>query len=165
VNLALVSEDNPVLKTVSEPWDFENPIMETQLFQYEMHRLMKEEGGIGLAANQVGLAVSVLVMNIDGEAKTCFNPKILEASVDETITLEEGCLSFPGMYFKVKRPARIKVQYQDVNAEYVTEELDGLWSRCFQHEIDHLNGICFVDKVSKLVLNMAKRRRVKYGRK
>lgn len=165
MTLSLVPENSDVLKVHSEPFDFANPIMDPNVLASEMHRLMKEEGGIGLAANQVGFAVAVLVMDINGDERTCFNPEILSSSLDDIVEMEEGCLSFPSLYFKVKRPAMVHIRYQTADARWYEEDLDGIMARCFQHELDHLEGICFVDKVSKLVLNMAKRRRAKHGRK
>lgn len=125
---------------------------------------MLEEGGVGFAANQMGFLHRVFTMNIGGEPKFYYNPEIVESG-EEVVALEEGCLSFPDLYFKVKRPANVTVRYQDRDGEVHTEELTGLASRCFQHELDHLDGVCFTDRVSKLTLDMAQKKRAKNERK
>lgn len=126
---------------------------------------MTEEGGIGFAANQMGFLYRVFAMKIDDEVRFYYNPEILLSSGDELVTMEEGCLSFPGLFFKVKRPAHIKVRYQCSEGRFWEEDLTGLASRCYQHELDHLDGVCFIDKVSKLTLDMAKKKRDKRERK
>lgn len=125
-----------------------------------MHSLMLDQRGVGLAANQVGWGYRVFVMGGDGVAWFCFNPEIIEYS-SSTSRAAEGCLSFPDLIIDVERPESVRVRYQDADGDFQTESLKGLWARCFQHELDHLNGVCFVDKVSSLKLNMAKRKRDK----
>jgi peptide deformylase len=110
-----------------------------------LHRFMLAEGGIGLAANQVGLRDRCFVMSIDGRDWACFNPEIVEMGTD-LVDFEEGCLSFKGESCIIKRPDRILVRYYDADAQECTEELSGLASRCFQHELDHLNGITMWDR-------------------
>ena len=125
---------------------------------------MVEEGGVGFAANQMGLLSRVFAMNIGETPTFYYNPEIVESG-DQFITVQEGCLSFPGLFIKVKRPKNVVVRYQDRDGEVHTEELTDLASRCFQHELDHLDGICFTDRVSKLSLDMAKAKRAKNERK
>jgi peptide deformylase len=86
-----------------------------------------------------------------------FNPKIINVSEDLTLD-QEGCLSYPDLWLAIKRPAKIQVEYQNSKGDIIEAEMDGLVSRCFQHEFDHLNGICFVDKVSQMKLNLAMKR-------
>ena len=81
--------------------------------------------------------------------KKIINPEIIEFGKEE-IELEEGCLSIPGIYKRVKRPEKIKVRYQNEKGETVEEELNEVWARVFQHELDHLDGILFIDKISPL---------------
>jgi len=124
-----------------------------------MCEFMIENRGIGLAANQVGLAKRVFVMgshNIEGFPTpfALFNPKIIEVSEEQTID-KEGCLSYPDLWLNVKRPAVIRVEYQDSLSNTHEAALSGLIARCFQHELDHLDGVCFVDKVSALKLQLA----------
>jgi peptide deformylase len=110
-----------------------------------MHTLIQAEGGIGLAANQCGERVRMFIMLIDGEFWVCFNPEILETSTDLT-EFSEGCLSFPGESCIIKRPETILVKYFDISGVEIIERLAGLPSRCFQHELDHLNGIIMHDR-------------------
>jgi peptide deformylase len=115
----------------------------------EMVEIMREENGVGLAANQVGLTQRFFVGEVEGTVKKIINPEITEFGKEE-IELEEGCLSIPGIYKRVKRPEKIKVKYLNEKGETVEEELDGVWARVFQHELDHLNGVLFIDKLSPL---------------
>ena len=125
---------------------------------------MAEEGGIGFSAIQMGLQYRVFAMKIDNEVRFFYNPEILSYS-EEYSVYEEGCLSFPELFFKVKRPASISVRFQDNVGNFYEENLTGIEARCYQHEMDHLNGVCFVDRVSKLTLDMAKKKRDKRRRK
>ena len=110
-----------------------------------MIKLMKKENGIGLASNQVGERVRMFIMNIDSRVWACFNPEVIEWGNDLT-EFSEGCLSFPGESCIIKRPDSIQVRYYDVAGIEVIEKLTGLASRCFQHELDHLNGITMQDR-------------------
>jgi peptide deformylase len=146
------------LTQLSEEWIFTRDSDAKEL-EKSMIEFMIAENGIGLAANQIGLTKRVFVMgsyNIESFPKpfALFNPRILEVS-KETSTFQEGCLSYPGLYLNIKRPARIIAEYQDSNANTHTVEMDGYVARCFQHELDHLNGVCFVDIASPLKLQLA----------
>lgn len=146
------------LKESSRPWNFAEDSNAVQL-EYDMIEFMKANKGIGLAANQIGLGVRVFVMGSDvmpdlPKPFALFNPEILESS-EETILDQEGCLSFPGLWLTIKRPAWVKVKYQDSKGIEHETKFEGLMSKCFQHELDHLNGVCFIDKVSKLKLQLA----------
>jgi len=110
-----------------------------------MQVLMHAAGGIGLAANQCGERVRMFIMLVDGGFWACFNPEILEASTD-LAEFDEGCLSFPGESCIIKRPDNILVKYFDISGVEIIERLAGLPSRCFQHELDHLNGITMHDR-------------------
>jgi peptide deformylase len=101
---------------------------------------MIREHGIGLAANQVGETTRLFVMYVDGEFFHCFDPSI-ESHSDQVIDSREGCLSFPGEVCQVPRYAAITARFANANGHYQTRELSGLAARCFQHELDHLNGI------------------------
>lgn len=146
------------LVEVSVPWDFEKDGDAAQL-EADMIAFMEEKRGIGLAANQIGLNRRVFVMGsriLEGfpEPFAVFNPVITEAS-DEQVLDEEGCLSYPDLYLKLKRPSWIVAQYQDSTGNLKEIRVDGYLAKCFQHELDHLNGVCFVDKVSPLKLQLA----------
>lgn len=146
------------LTQVSTPWEF-GVDGDAIALEAEMINFMKDNHGIGLAANQIGIAKRVFVMgsdNIEGfpAPHAIFNPVILETS--EEVSLEkEGCLSYPGLWLTVKRPSVIKVQYQDSMGNTHEVGMSGYIARCFQHEYDHLNGVCFVDIVSPLKLQLA----------
>ena len=156
----LVLETDSVLRTKCESWDFNNPPTNIELFSNMIYRIMEENNGVGLAAPQVGFSYRIFVMGNNEEYFTCINPEILEKSVEEVIE-SEGCLSFPALFLKVKRAEKIKVKYFNIKGEEKIETLTGLWSRCFQHELDHLNGIVFTEQVSRLSLNIANRKRKK----
>lgn len=146
------------LTQVSSNWDFAVDGDAEQL-ENEMIEFMLTNKGIGLAANQIGLPKRVFVMgsnNIDGFPApfAVFNPVIIEAS-PELVLDDEGCLSYPGLFLKVKRPSWIVAQYQDSQGNVKEIRADGYLAKCFQHEYDHLNGVCFVDRVSQMKLNLA----------
>jgi peptide deformylase len=129
---------------------------------------MKTHKGIGLAANQVGLEKRIFVMGSDDipgfpQSLVAINPKIFSAT-EETVLGQEGCLSFPDVWLQIKRPKSVIVKYQNVKGDLVTEELTGLASRCFQHEYDHLDGVCFIDKVSRMKLELALKKSRKKSR-
>jgi peptide deformylase len=117
----------------------------------EMIALMYQDDGCGLAAPQVGLTLRLFVMDVSKDANQpqCFvNPEILES--EGSIAREEGCLSLPGVYAKVTRAEKITVRYQDEHGQSHTLTTDGLGAHCIQHELDHLNGILNIDRLSKL---------------
>lgn len=146
------------LTQVSQPWDFNTDTGSVEL-ENNMIDFMLANNGIGLAANQIGLAKRVFVMG----SKTIpdfpvpfavFNPRIIEAST--TMVLDkEGCLSYPDLFLTIKRPEWIVAEYQDAEGNLKEIKVDGYLSKCFQHELDHLDGICFVDRVSRMKLQLA----------
>ena len=123
--------------------------------------------GIGLAAPQVGVGLAVTVIDLMPDEKPAplvlINPKVIAAS-SEVTTREEGCLSLPGHYAEITRPARVTVGYQDLGGKEYQVEADGLLAVCLQHEIDHLNGVLFIDHLSALKRNMILRRLAKERR-
>jgi peptide deformylase len=106
----------------------------------EMLQFMLSQHGIGLAANQIGMNLRLFVMQVNGRTRFCFNPEILDKHT-ELITMAEGCLSFLGKQCILQRPDRIRVQYQDHRGSWIQDDLEGIESRCYQHELDHLDGI------------------------
>ena len=139
-------------------WDF-NQDQDPEKFENEMISFMLENKGIGLAANQIGITKRVFSMgsySIPGfpQPFALFNPLILKSS-KEMVLDEEGCLSYPGLYLKIKRPSWIIAAYQNSKGDIVEAKFDGYLAKCFQHELDHLNGVCFIDKVSQLKLQLA----------
>jgi peptide deformylase len=158
--LKLHKEDDPILKQSAELWDFENHV-NAAVIEREMLELMRASNGMGLAGNQVGLLRRVFVMRTtDGREFGCFNPWIMLGDND-FITGDEGCLSFPNLWLKVERHNKITAAYLDNTGKHCIIELEGLDARCFQHELDHLNGITFTEHVSNLKLTMARKKQRK----
>ena len=123
---------------------------------------MYDAPGIGLAATQVGVPKRVLVMDVasedeDPDPVVLIDPAITWKS-EETEAREEGCLSVPEQYFEVVRPAKVKVEFTDPYGSRETREFEGLGSACVQHEIDHLDGILFIDRLSPVKKRMVKRK-------
>jgi peptide deformylase len=120
----------------------------------DMFETMYHAPGIGLAAIQVGVPSRVVVMDLskreeNAQPRTLINPEILWRS-EETSPYEEGCLSIPDVHEDVTRPARVKVRYTDLEGNTHEEDAEGLFATCVQHEIDHINGVLFIDHISKL---------------
>ena len=157
----------------SNHWTLNVPIDQcsTDLDREELARdlieTMKEFNGLGLSANQVGIKERAFVMYKDvnkRETLACFNPHVLEYS-EEKILMDEGCLSYPGLWLKISRPSAVIVEFENESGENEQFQLYGLESRIFQHEMDHMQGKDFRDHVSKLKLNMAIKRMKKQQKK
>ena len=158
--MKLIYEHDPVLKEKAESWDFKNHV-NAAVIESEMLETMRSSNGIGLAANQVGLLRRVFVMKLqDGREIGCFNPWIMFGDNDK-ITGEEGCLSFPNLWLKVKRDNKIIASYLDNTGKQCIIELEGIDARCFQHELDHLDGVTFTEYVSDLKLQLARKKQRK----
>jgi len=158
--LNLVKEPDPILKQKAEHWDFVKHV-DAAVVERDMLEVMKASGGIGLAGNQVGLLRRVFVMRTtDGREFGCFNPWIMFGDNDK-IEGNEGCLSFPNLWLKVPRHNKITASYLDSTGKQCIIELEGIDSRCFQHELDHLDGITFTEYVSDLKLSMARKKQRK----
>lgn len=143
---------DPVLKLVSQP--VEKVDDELRALMDDMLETMYDAPGIGLAAIQIGVPKRVIVMDIAGPddpkaPRYYVNPEIVWAS-EETAPYEEGCLSIPDIYDEVERPARVKLKYLNYQGEEVVEDADGLFAVCIQHEMDHLEGVLFIDHLSRL---------------
>lgn len=160
--LSLVLEGHPILNQPCEPWVGEE---DAEKLVRDMSRLMIATNGIGLSAPQVGKNYRMFIMGNSDKLYACFNPQILMTSLpDETIE-REGCLSFPGLFLSIKRPSWIVAAYQDVKGVMQQHRFEGIVARCFQHELDHLDGICFTERSAKLSLKMARERQAKWLRK
>jgi peptide deformylase len=156
--LKLVDFYDPILRQPTIPWDFKNRKgSEAEYIAYSLVETMTAYGGLGLSANQVGLKDRVCVINMGSEAWLMFNPEIIESSLVPA-QYSEGCLSYPGLYIKCNRSNHIKVRFQAAYGEVLEKQLDGLTAVCVQHEIDHLNGIVYTDKISPINLEKAKRK-------
>jgi len=152
----LVKSTDPVLKQVCKPFDFTNPPINPIHLASSLFETMFANSGLGLAAPQVGLLYRVFVVGYDNTNKQVFfNPEIIEYSKREDDHLE-GCLSFKRLFFKVSRPQEIRIKYQHVNGEWKEDKFTGLTARCIQHENDHLDGICYTERVGKTTLMMAR---------
>jgi peptide deformylase len=173
----IIEIPDPLLKQVSEPVEtFDD---ELKALVADMFETMYDAPGIGLAAIQVGVPLRVLVIDLqpedpDAEPEVCtahgghhhthqpvkreprvfINPVILDPS-EELSVYSEGCLSVPEIYAEVERPARIRARWQDLDGAVHEEDMDGLMATCLQHEMDHLEGILFIDHLSRLKRQMA----------
>jgi peptide deformylase len=159
---SIITVPDPVLKQVAQPVAKIDEGIRAQMDA--MLQTMYDAPGIGLAANQVGLLNRVLVMDLAGrkegsEPAPIFmvNPEIIWKS-EEISAMEEGCLSIPQQYAEVERPARVRVKYLDYTGAQQELEAEELLSHCVQHEIDHLNGVLFIDYLSSLKRNMMVRK-------
>ena len=167
----LPPNDERVLSSIV-PFDMEEFKKQEKIgiteFCNNMFETMKNYGGIGLSANQVGKPYRMFVMgdnpNIEkGKKWVCINPEITNVSKD-TIRYKEGCLTFPFLFLDIERPQKVKVRYLNEQLETVEEEFDGIVSRCYQHELDHMYGKVFTELVSKLKLDMAIKKRDKLSK-
>ncbi|HEY2032604.1 MAG TPA: peptide deformylase [Rhizomicrobium sp.] len=154
---SILTAPDPRLKVVSEP--VAKVDAEIRALVDDMIETMYGADGIGLAAIQVGVPKRVLVMDIDQKdgkknPKAYINPKILWTS-EEVATFEEGCLSVPEIWDEVERPAKIRAEYLDRDGKRHEIEAEGLLATCLQHEMDHLEGVLFLDHLSKLKRSMA----------
>ena len=143
---------DPILKQVSKP--VETVDDDLRALMDDMLETMYAAPGIGLAAIQVGVPKRVIVMDLAREGEPpapryFINPEILWAS-EETAPYEEGCLSVPEIFDEVERPSQVKLRYLDYNGKTVEEEAEGLYAVCIQHEMDHLEGVLFIDYLSRL---------------
>lgn len=150
----MVPLDHPLLKTNLGRFDFNSPPVDPIQFAYDLVHSMLAHGGIGLAANQLGLPYRVFAIAAD-PVLVCYNPIIVNVS-EQTQELEEGCLTFPKLLLKIERPLVIRARYTRPNGEAVTEQYSGLTARIFQHETDHLNGVLFTEHVGPVALALAK---------
>ena len=160
----LIEPDHWTLKV---PVDHCSSDLDREELAGDLIETMKAHSGIGLSANQVGIMERVFVMYSDvkkRETITFFNPEIVTKS-DTEILMDEGCLTYPGLWLKVKRPDGIEVQYEDKSGEIQHQAMFGLECRIFLHEYDHMEGTNFTQKVSKIKLNRALKRRSKMVKK
>ena len=162
----LVRSPDPWLEKVVKDFDFE--ALDAKAISEKMIELMVQEGGIGLSANQVALDARIFVMKPhlleDKTPLVIINPHLESVTVNYE-NLPEGCLSHPNLFLSVKRPRGLIAKYLDINAKECKIELYDIDARCFLHEYDHLQGIEFTDRVSRLKLDMARKKQKKLQRK
>jgi peptide deformylase len=161
--LPILLVPNPILRAKARPVAERDADLVRDLIP-RMYASMYQAPGIGLAAPQIGQALRLAVVDLMPDDKpspiTLINPEIVAVS-EELATREEGCLSLPGQYADVTRPARVKVRYHDEGGARREIEAEGLLATCLQHEIEHLDGVLFVDHLSALKRNMLLRRLAK----
>lgn len=155
--MELVTQNDPILKLQCFKFDFIVPAFEPIQFAQDLIKCLYDNSGLGLAANQVGVQYQIFAMRGLPENYVVFNPRIVDES-KETITLEEGCLTYPGLYVKVKRPRHIRARFQTPNGETKTETFTGMSARVFQHELDHLKGVIFYNKANRFHRDQAMRK-------
>jgi peptide deformylase len=143
---------DPKLRLISEPITAITD--EVRRLADDMLETMYDAPGVGLAAIQVGVPLRMVTMDVsksetEPQPMVLLNPEVLDVS-DELSAYEEGCLSIPEYYEEIERPARVRFRYMNLKGDTVEQEADGLLATCVQHEIDHLNGVLFIDYLSKL---------------
>lgn len=163
----IITEPNPLLRQVSKPVDQVGK--EEQTLMDDMLETMYDAPGIGLAAPQIGVLDRIIVMDCVKDEDEALNPMVLInpeiiAASEETNVYEEGCLSIPDQFAEVTRPKQVQVRWMDLNGSEQTQEFDGLWATCVQHEIDHLNGKLFIDYLGAMKRQMITRKMQKLKR-
>lgn len=158
----IVKYPNASLTTPTEQFDMLNPPTNPYDLVDKMLQTMFDSKGIGLSANQLGLPYRMFVMRGDEYNFACFNPKIVSMS-EQTNTLDEGCLSFPGVVVKVPRANSVRLRFQTASGGIDTKTFDGLSARVVQHEMDHLDGNLFFNRAHRYHREKALKR-YNYGR-
>ncbi len=145
--LKIIKYPNPILRKKSKKIEIID--RKIKKLAQDMLETLKSAQGLGLAAPQVGESISLFVLNFGEKSLVFINPEIIKKSKKKEV-LEEGCLSFPGLFLKIKRPKEIEIKALDLNGQEIKRKFNGLDARVIQHEIDHLNGILFIDRLSWL---------------
>ena len=154
----LVKETDPFLREKPETFNFDSPQVDPEKLSAQLIENMTHHEGLGLSANQIGIPVTVFAMRMDDHALVVFNPEILEWD-EETTYMKEGCLSFPGLWIAIERAKSVAIKFQVFDGEEQAGSMTELSARIFQHESEHMDGDLFIDKVSKLKLKLAMRKR------
>lgn len=152
--MELVSSDSRLLTTPCEDFNFVDPPFDPIEFAKDLVKFMYDKNGIGVAANQVGVPYRVFAMRGHPENFVCYNPKIVQYS-EESVVLEESCLTFPRLIVKIKRPQHIRVRFATPNGEVRTETFTGMTARTFQHQLDYLDGVIFYSRANKYYKDQA----------
>jgi len=160
----LVSEENPILKEVMPLFDFADPPVNPNEFASSLVETCKTHRGYGLSANQCGFKYRVFVMGTGDEYVAFFNPEIINISKEKS-HIVEGCLSFPFLGIRITRPSEIGVRYQDFNGEWKGATFSGISARCFLHELDHMNGVVYTERVKPMALQSGIQKRNKILKK
>jgi len=154
----IVIYGDPVLREKAD--EIKDIDRETKILVADLIATLKSAGGLGLAAPQIGVSKKVFIIDLSAidlteSIKVFINPKIISTSEDEVV-IEEGCLSFPGIFQRIQRPEKVKVTATSLEGEEFTLEASGMLARAVQHENDHLNGVLFIDHFSPLSRAMVK---------
>lgn len=152
----LIDDNDPILEEALPQFDFANPPIDPIELAHILADTMIKHRGMGLSANQIGLPHRAFVMQTN-PVLVCFNPWIVDQG-NETIAMDEGCLSYPGLFVKITRPRNIRVRYTLPNGQTETQKFQGLTARIFQHELDHMNGINFLDRAKPVAKDLALRK-------
>ena len=156
--LPLVEETDPILLTQPDPFNWDDPQIDPEELEKNLIESMIEHNGVGLSANQVGLPYTVFAMYWDNKPIVVFNPYIVEYS-DETTYIKEGCLSYPGLIIAIQRAESVKVEFDVKDSSSKGAVFNGLSSKIFQHEMDHMQGREFFSDVSEFKLRQALKKR------
>jgi peptide deformylase len=153
--LDLVDKNDPILREELPRFNFSNPPTDPIQLAHDLAESMIHHEGLGLAANQIGLPYRAFAM-MGEQIIVCFNPMIVDYSPEEDY-LDEGCLSYPNLFVRIKRPMGIKMRYTEPNGNIVTRVFAGMTARVAQHELDHLNGIVHTRRATPYHLEKAKK--------
>ena len=156
----LVDPNDPILKQPTEKFDFENPQIPPDQLVEQLAETMILHSGVGISAPQVGIPYSVFVVGDPTNRESImgfFNPTIVDYFGEQTY-YDEGCLTFPGLYIHIKRPAGVRLRFQDVTGEFATTKYSGFTARAIQHEFDHLDGIIYKKRANRIHLERAQKK-------
>lgn len=159
----IITHPNPILQEECEPFDFKNPQMDPVKLAEILYDNMIHYNGIGLAANQIGLQFQAFIMR-GSPCYVVINGRIVDES-EEKVYLEEGCLSYPDLFCKIRRPLHIKVRFADPTGEMQNEKFTGMTARVFQHEMDHMQGLDCFRLASPIHMSKARKDKKLIGRK
>jgi len=162
--LPLYGEEHPMLKQKIPEFTGKLPFNTMTTLVKRLKMTMKLYGGVGLSANQCGVFERVFVIGTDDFQIACINPKIVEVE-SEPEKVKEGCLSFPGLFLTIARPSVIIAEWLEETGELKRARLSGVTAQCFQHELDHMNGIQFTSHVKPVALQMARKKQEKMIKK
>jgi peptide deformylase len=163
--LPLFNELHPMLAQTIPKFDVSGlPNSAINILIKRLKMTMKLYSGIGLSANQCGVLQRMFIIGSGDDSWACINPEILETSAD-LVYEAEGCLSFPGLSVRIARPAWINAQFYNERGEQVQMKMEGLTARCYQHELDHMDGIVFTQRVKPVALQMARKHQQKLIKK
>ena len=157
--------DKGSLTRKSAPYEFNEDHHPDQLAAH-IRKMVKENNAFGISGIQFNYPFRVFgIYTAGSKFEVLFNPELVSIADETLISEEEGCLSFPNLILRIKRPKSVVVRYQSEDQKWISNQLDDYYARGFLHELDHLNGVLFTDGVSPLVLNIAKRRHAKLAKR